>query len=416
MKYLIIGSCIAAAGAVEGIRSIDPEGEITVIDGEQRGCYSRPLISYYLTGRRTSSQLDYRPADFFAQQRVRIIPGRAASIDVICKQVLLQDGTGLEYDRLLLATGASPVIPPIPGITQSWVNTFYTWQDAEEISAQTAAKGTAVVLGSGLIGLKAAEALHHMGMKVVMVEKQSHILPRLLSPRSAAAVGGHLQRHGLKVVTGHEVVAVGNHEVAVDDGSSIAADLLIIAVGTRPNQDLAREAGLQTDRGIIVDCHLRTSDPHIWAAGDVIESRHIVRGTDEVMALLPLAHREGFIAGLNMAGSRTRYPGGIFLNAVHILGMHIITAGDPETTGSILRWQEGERCLELTMQGQNLHRYIAINIPGISGPLTALIERQVKIPESEWFKFLRNPAIANLPAAYWAEVRRWQDDGSLRCG
>lgn len=416
MKYVIIGNCIAAAGAVEGIRSIDQGGEILVVDGEQRGCYSRPLISHYLAGQKTSSQMYYRSAEFFAENRVQIVLGQAVKIDADRQTVTLAGGMVLNYDHLLLATGASPVVPNLPGIEQPWVKTFYTWNDAQDIEAIIAGGGRAVVLGSGLIGMKAAEALCQRGMEVVLIEKQTHILPRLLSARSAAAVAAHIEKAGLKVITRHELVAIGDREVTLDDGNSMAADLLIIAVGTCPNQALAREAGLRINWGILVDQHMRTSNPHIWAAGDVIESRNILSGSNEIMALLPLAHREGFVAGCNMAGGTCTYPGGIFLNAVHIMGMHIIAAGDPALTGATLLGQQELKSLELTLQGDRLLRYIAINIPGITGPLTAIIERQIKIPANEWLDFIKNPALENLPGAYWAEVRRWHDDGSLRCG
>jgi hypothetical protein len=134
------------------------------------------------------------------------------------------------------------------------------------------------------------------------------------------------------------------------------------------------------------------------------------------MALLPLAHLEGYLAGCNMAGKSANYPGGIFLNAVHFMGMHIIAAGDPNSSGTVLNWQEGQSSLELTIDGEYLVRYISINIPGITGPLTAITEKQMKIAAGEWQEFIKQPSIANLPAAYLAETRRWEDDGSLRCG
>lgn len=417
MRYVIIGNCIAAAGAVEGIRSADQKGEITIIDGEKRGCYTRPLISYLLAGSKPSSLLYYRPEEFFTQQQARVIAGRAVRIDPAEGQVVLEDGRSVDYDRLLLATGASPVIPGLPGIEQPWVKTLYTWKDAEEIEALIEAGGTAVVLGSGLIGIKAAEALHQRNMKVVIVEKQEQILPRLLSPWSATAATRHLEEQGIQVLTGREAMSITEqHQVELDNGVKIPAQLVIVAVGTRPNQALARDAGLETGQGIIVNRHLQTSNPNIWAAGDVIETRNILSGTAEVMALLPLAHLEGYLAGCNMAGKSANYPGGIFLNAVHFMGMHIIAAGDPNSSGTVLSWQEGQSSLELTIDGEYLVRYISINIPGITGPLTAITEKQMKIAAGEWQEFIQQPSIANLPAAYLAETRRWEDDGSLRCG
>jgi len=417
MKYVIIGNCIAAAGAVEGIRSSDQHGKITIIDGEKRGCYSRPLISYLLAGSKEPALLQYRSEGFFTRNQAQVIPARAVRIDPAAGQVVLEDGTKVDYDRLLLATGASPVIPGLPGIELPWVKTLYTWKDAEEIAALLKAGDTAVILGSGLIGIKAAEALHQRHMKVVIVEKQEQILPRLLSPWSASIVLRNMQDQGIQVLTGHEAISISeSYQVELDHGVNIPAQLVIVAVGNRPNQSLARDAGLKTQQGVIVNHHLQTSDPNIWAAGDVIETHNILSGAAEVMALLPLAHLEGYLAGCNMAGNSVRYPGGIFLNAVHFMGMHIIAAGDPNSSGTVLKWQEGPSSLELTIDGEQLLRYIAINIPGVTGPLTAIIEKRLRIESGEWQEFIKQPSIATLPAAYLAEIRRWEDDGGLRCG
>jgi NADPH-dependent 2,4-dienoyl-CoA reductase/sulfur reductase-like enzyme len=323
----------------------------------------------------------------------------------------------IDYDRLLLATGASPLIPELPGIEHPRVKTLYTWKDAEEIAALVETGATAVILGSGLIGLKAAEALHQRGMKVVIVEKQEQILPRLLSPWSATIALRHLQEQGIQVLTGHQAVSISESgEVELDHGAKIPAQLVIVAVGNRPNQSLAREAGLKTGKGIIVNQYLQTSDPDIWAAGDVIETHNILSGAAEVMALLPLAHLEGYLAGCNMAGQAVRYPGAIFLNAVHFMGMHIIAAGEPNRSGTVLQWQQGSSSLEMTIDGDYLLRYIAINLPGITGPLTAIVEQQIRIELKEWQEFIREPSMASLPAAYWAEMRRWEEHGGLRCG
>jgi NADPH-dependent 2,4-dienoyl-CoA reductase/sulfur reductase-like enzyme len=417
VRYVIIGNCIAAAGAVEGIRSYDQKGEITIIDGERRGCYSRPLISYLLAGSKGAAGLHYRSEAFFARNQARVIPARAVRIDPPAGQLELDDGMMIDYDRLLLATGASPLIPELPGIEHPRVKTLYTWKDAEEIAALVETGATAVILGSGLIGLKAAEALHQRGMKVVIVEKQEQILPRLLSPWSATIALRHLQEQGIQVLTGHQAVSISESgEVELDHGAKIPAQLVIVAVGNRPNQSLAREAGLKTGKGIIVNQYLQTSDPDIWAAGDVIETHNILSGAAEVMALLPLAHLEGYLAGCNMAGQAVRYPGAIFLNAVHFMGMHIIAAGEPNRSGTVLQWQQGSSSLEMTIDGDYLLRYIAINLPGITGPLTAIVEQQIRIELKEWQEFIREPSMASLPAAYWAEMRRWEEHGGLRCG
>lgn len=418
MKYVIIGNGIAAAGAVEGIRSRDKEGPIAVIDGEQRGSYSRPLITYYLAGKRNPEQMSYRSRDFFHQQGVTVIPDQAVKIDAEARQVMLQSGQAVEYDRLLLATGASPIIPEIPGISQDdWVKTLYTWQDAEQLDLLVTPGHRAVVMGSGLIGIKAAEALCQRGMKVTIIEKQPQILPRLLSSTSAELVSGHLQDCGIEIITGQEVTGLKeDHQVELDDGRCLEAQLVIVAIGTKPNLSLAAGCGLAVDRGILVDSHLRTSDSSIYAAGDVIETTDILTGFPSIMALLPLAHREGWVAGQNMTGAASSYSGGLFINSVNVLGMNIIAAGSPQIPGQTWLWQQREQYLELVTEGGRLVRYIALNIPQVTGPLTSLIELQMNFPQHFWQEFISQPGLMSLPRPYWQSLKEVQDNDSLRCG
>lgn len=417
MKYVIIGNGIAAAGAVEGIRSLDKDGAIAVIDGEQRGSYSRPLITYYLAGKRKAEQMRYRPRDFFAQQGVTVIPDEAVKIDAEARQVILQSGQVVGYDRLLLATGASPIIPDIPGVNQGdWVKTLYTWQDAEQLDLLVTPGHKAVVMGSGLIGLKTAEALCQRGMKVTVVEKQSQILPRILSKASAGRVNEHLQACGVEIITGREVTRIHEeHQVELDDGQRIETQLVIVAIGTRPNLSLAIDCGLAAERGILVDSHLRTSDTNIYAAGDVIETTDILTGFSSIMALLPLAHQEGFIAGQNMAGGEVSYPGGLSMNSVNLLGMNIIAAGNPQIPGQAWLWQQGGQYLEMVTESGRLVHYIALNMPQITGPLTSLIEQQMQFPESFWQEFTSQPGLNRLPQLYWEALKEVQDNGSRRC-
>lgn len=416
MKYVIIGNGIAAAGAVEGIRSQDKDGAIAVIDGEQRGSYSRPLITYYLAGKRKAEQMRYRPRDFFVQQGVTVIPDEAVQIDAQARQVILRSGQVVGYDRLLLATGASPIIPDIPGAGQSdWVKTLYTWQDAEQLDLLVTPGQTAVVMGSGLIGLKAAEALYQRGMKVSIIEKQSQILPRILSRTSADRVSEHLQSGGMEIITGREVTRIHEeHQVELDDGSRIEAQLVIVAIGTKPNLALAADCGLAVERGVLVDSRLRTSDANIYAAGDVIETADILTGFPSIMALLPLAHQEGFIAGQNMAGGDCAYPGGLSMNSVNLLGMNIITAGSPQISGQTWLWQQGEQYLELVTESGRLVRYIALQMPQVTGPLTSLIEKQIKLPESFWQEFISRPGLNRLQP-YWEALKGVQDNDHRRC-
>lgn len=416
MKHLIIGNCIAAAGAVEGIRSVDGSGTITIIDGEKRGSYTRPLITYFLAHPAEVTDLSYRSQEFFADHNVEIIAARAEKINKEEQTVILDNGAGIEYDRLLLATGARPLWPPLPGLEQPWVKSLYTMEDSEQINSAIRSEERAVVMGTGLVGIKAAEALAHRGLQVTMVEKESHLLPRLLTGKMAAVLTEHLAASGIQVMAGEEVTAIAaDHQVELKSGLQLAADLVIVAVGTRPNKELAVECEVETRGGIIVNEHMRTSDEHIYAAGDVAETVNLLSGRAELMPLLPHAHREGYLAGKNMAGETCRHPGAIPLNSFKIMDWHVGAAGSSMANATVTTWSNGRQWLELEFAGGLLCKYTAINLPEISGPLTTIIEKKLPIPQLQWQEFMENPGLAAIPEAYWQETRRWPDYGSLKC-
>lgn len=415
MKYIIIGGCIAACGAVEGIRSIDENGQIIIIDGEKRGAYTRPLISYFLSEPVKYQDINYRSPEFFKDYQVEVIKARVESIDRHGQLLNLDNGEQVEYDRLLIATGASPIMPPIPGLDQDWVRSFYTIGDAELIDRDMDSFRNAVVIGSGLIGMKAAEALYKRGIKVHLIEKESHILPRQLTPGSAVFVHRHLVRPGLDIITGKEVLAIHpDHQIELKSGQKIIADLVIMAVGTRPNIELAVKAGLEVKQGIMLDDYLRTSDDKIYAAGDAAETLNVISGKPEVMALLPHAHREGYQAGRNIAGADERDTGNIPMNSVKLWGWNICCAGAAgDTNGELLTWYDNDRLVEIRVRDNFLIGYIAVNMPEITGPLTNAIAKKIPAGVGPWQEFMnRGPALATIPAAYWQELRRLEANGS----
>lgn len=406
MRYVVIGSCIAAMGAVEGIRSTDRQGSITLIDGEQRGAYSRPLISYYLAQPYKYKDISYRSLEFLAANGVEVLNAMAVQINQSLKEVVLQNRRTIPYDRLLIATGASPVIPDIPGIQKSWVKTFYTLADAESLNNLLTEGQEALIIGSGLIGMKAAEALWQRGLKVSIIEKESHILPRVLNPRSAAIINTLLQGTGIRIRCNEELTAVlPEHQVEFASGLSLPANLLILALGTRPRTELAADCGIAINRGIDVNQYLQTSDENIYAAGDVIESSNLLNGAKELMALLPQAHQEGYLAGCNMAGEHRGYTGGIFQNSVNILGTSICSAGNLINSHyTSVVWQQDDKYLELFIGEGCLYKYIAINLPEIAGPLTTAIERKIAIEENAWRLFMDSPSLSAIPPAYWHRI------------
>lgn len=417
MKYVIIGSCIAAVGAVEGIRTVDRQGKITIIDGEKRGAYTRPLISYFLANPEKYQQINYRSPGFFADNEVKVIKARAEQIKREEKQVFLDSGEIIDYDKSLIASGAVPIIPSINGIKQEWVKSFYSIADAESISAMKLSGKQAVIMGSGFIGMKAAEALVKRGVRVTVVEKENHIMPRILSDEIAQLLAERLHRGGINTISSAEVTAIlPEHSILLKNGQKLDAELVIMAVGIRPQIELAVNCGLKVRQGIVVDRQLKTSDENIFAAGDVIESPNILSGENEIMALLPLAHEEGYLAGRNMAGEAGLYRGNIFMNSVQLMGWSICSAGKQDRKkGFVLSWKKDDKVLELLLEKGYLMGYLLINIPELAGPLTNIVKKRIMIPESKWQEFIKKgPSLSNLPPLYWQELRG-QVNGNTEC-
>lgn len=417
MRYLIIGSGIAAVGAVEGIRSFDRHGKIIILDGEKRGAYSRPLISYYLSDPVSHDNLNYRSTSFFLYNQVEVVRARAVRIDPQARMVDLDNETQLAYDRLLLACGASPRHLAISGLNQQWVSDFYTLEDVEKLNNNIRENQEAVVIGSGLIGLKAAEALLQRGLRVTLVEKAQHILPQVLTLEAAARLSQHLKQAGIKIITGDELAAVyPRHRIQLNSGAILQSDQLIMAAGIRPNTELAQAAGLIVGNGIAVDRCLRTSDENIFAAGDVIETPNLITANPEIMALLPHAHREGYLAGANMSGQAMLYRGGVAMNSVKLQGWSLFAAGIPTSGALTFRWQEDNKYLEVHIYQNYLHKFIAINMPEIAGPLLSIIENRLLITERMWQQYMEGyPTIAGLPAPYWHNIWEGEINDGVGC-
>lgn len=408
MRHIIIGGSIAAVGAISAIRSVAPADEIIVINGEGRELYSRPLISYFLAGE-GRPDLSYPYPHFLQSNRVQVINSWVVAIDRENRCINLQDGTALDYDRLLLATGSAPVWLPLPGIDKANVHHFYTLDDAETLQKMAGSIQTAVVIGSGLIGIKAAEALHSAGVKVTIVEREAAILPRLLKPELALVAAAELVHTGIACCTGQQVVSLMEDQVYLQDGCSLTADLVVMAAGVKPRSELAAECGLTVERGIKVNEWLQTDDPDIYAAGDAAQVINLLTGEPEVMALLPLAREQGWIAGINMTGARQVYAGAVALNAVRVGSLAITSGGisnNPELSWQC--WQDQDRYLELFAQDGRLVGFTALNMSAVCGPLYNSLLRNMKIEIDAWQSFIRSPNIAAVPLSYWQELKEVQ--------
>ncbi|MBN1901293.1 NAD(P)/FAD-dependent oxidoreductase [Candidatus Sumerlaeota bacterium] len=340
-KYLILGNSTAAISCVESIRSLDKEGSVSMVAAEKERAYSKPLISYLLCGSITPKQMYYRPRDFYENNRINALLGsEAMKIDAAHYMVTTATGEEITFERLLIATGGRPILPDIPGIRSEGVFTFFTWKDAENVRKfiQRRKVNHAVVVGGGLIGVKTLEALLKLGVKTDVVEKAPRILATILDDEAGRIVDKRLADDGVEIHCGttvSKILAVDDltYGVRLDNNREIECEMVVFAIGVRPDTRLAEEAGIKTGKGIIVSNRMETSFPGIYAAGDVTQSYDLTTGVARNIALFPSAYRQGKVAGINMAGGNMEYPGGIVMNSVSVCGLPIISVGDIQGEG-----------------------------------------------------------------------------------
>ena len=329
MKYVIIGNSAAAVGCIEGIRSVDKEGSITVISDEKHHTYSRPLISYLLLGKTTEQKMKYRDSGFYKKNGVNAMLGeKALKIDPKAKTVTTDKGNVIEYDKLLCATGSSPMIPPMAGLeTVKKQFTFMTLDSAKALKKAVDKRSKVLIVGAGLIGLKCAEGISESVGSITVVDLAPRILSSILDEKGAHLVQSHLEKHGLKFYLGDCVSQFEENTATLKSGAKLDFDTLVLAVGVRPNVSLVSEAGGKVERGIIIDKKMKTTLDDVYAAGDCTVSHDISSGTDRILALLPNAYMQGETAGINMAGGKHSFDKALPLNAIGFFGLHMVTAG-----------------------------------------------------------------------------------------
>ncbi|MFH1854740.1 MAG: FAD-dependent oxidoreductase [Candidatus Omnitrophota bacterium] len=332
MRYAIIGSSAAGISAVETIRSKDKKSSITVISDEQKPLYSRCLISYFLAGTIDRDKVRIRPGDFFKKNKIEAVLGvKAEKIDVEKKEIQLGNKEKTKFDKLLIATGASPKLENIPGKDKKGVFPLRTIEHAMEIESMLGQVKNAAILGGGLIGLRAAYALKSRNKDVSVFVKSSQILSQIIDSESAGIMQRHIEKKGIKVFTGKAAKEIRGKDsvegLVLDDDSSVDCQLVVIGKGVSPNIEIAREAGLKTNWGIVVDKFLKTTNDNIFAAGDVAESYDITLGENSINAIWPVAVEQGRIAALNMLGDNQAYDGTLAMNSIEFFGLPVISIG-----------------------------------------------------------------------------------------
>jgi NAD(P)H-nitrite reductase large subunit len=336
VKYLIIGNSAGGIGAAEAIRQVDDDGAVGIVSAESYPAYSRVRISEHLACGCPLEDILFRPADFYETNDIHFIPGRKAEgLDAKAHIIRLDDNTEISWQKLLLATGGLPILPPIKGINKKGVFSFTNLDDAIQIDKYLGAIEEAVVIGGGLIGVSATEALVKRGVKVTVVEMKERILNTILDEETSAMEAAAMKQAGVEIITGSTVTEINSDKakpekissVTLDDGRVIPCRLVIVAIGVTPRTELAASGGIEVNRGISVDSSMATSQPDIYACGDVAETYDFVYGENRLNPIWPSAYLGGRVAGFNMAGVPTIYQGSTVMNTMKYFGVDIASAG-----------------------------------------------------------------------------------------
>jgi phenylglyoxylate dehydrogenase epsilon subunit len=331
-KYLIVGSSHAALEAVTAIRNQDEDGSITMLTRDERMPYSPTILPYIVSGWSQPDNVMLRDAAFFSQNDVALRRG-AAVLRVYPGQQSVETAAGKPwtYDKLLLATGGTPVVPTVPGLGGVRLHVLHTMDDAIGLCDAMAGAQSAIVLGAGLCGMHAAENMAKAGVAVSVIVR-SRALREYFSPRAGAMIERAFVHQGIRMLMGRSPASVEPHgdgcAVTLSDGETIFADLIMVGTGVNPAITYLEGSGVATARGILVDNRMRTNVPGIWAAGDVAEASGFWGGKT-VNGILPGAVEQGRIAGADMANDAVvkAFPGAVPLNTYHYFTHHSVSVG-----------------------------------------------------------------------------------------
>jgi NAD(P)H-nitrite reductase large subunit len=390
-KYVLIGGSTACYGAIKGIRSVDKDAEITVICGEKRPLYSRPLISYWLEGKTSDENLYFAGKDFYCKNKITALSYKVESLDAADKKVVLENGEKVPYGKLLVATGSYPFVPPMNGIdTVKKKGCFYTLEDAENLKKILKKDDRVLIIGAGLIGLKCAEGIYPTTRNITIVDMQNRVMPNVTTPAVGEIIEKHLLSKGITLELETSAAEFKGQTAVLKNGKSVDFDILILAIGVRPNVSLVKDAGGEVNRGIVVDGHMRTSLPDVYAAGDCAEGTEAVSGTKKLLQLFPSAYNGGLAAGKNMAGKEAVFDTDVALNSTKLLGLRIISCGSYEGEATE---DTSDGYKALFMSDNKLNGYILVDKVDRAGIYTSLIAKRTDLSNFDKELLIRSPQL-----------------------
>lgn len=393
-NYVIVGNSAAAIGCVESIRQVDTKGSILIVSDEPHHTYSRPLISYLLWGKTDRQRMKYRPDSFYEDNKVDTLFGvKATALHPEEHTLELDNGETVTYGKLLLATGSRPFIPPMEGLDKVEKKfTFMTLNDALALEEAITPDSKVLIVGAGLIGLKCAEGIFEKVASLTVVDLANRILPSILDEEGSKLVQEYIEKKGVKFYLSDSVAKFEEGVARLNSGAEVEYDVVVIAVGVRPNVELAQQAGIDVNRGILTDVHCATSAADVYAAGDCTVSHNIASDQDQILALLPNAYMQGETAGIEMAGGEANYDKAIPMNAMGMLGLHMITAGVYD--GEVYKEQNCEGYKKLFVKDGKLKGYILIgDVIKRAGIYTSLIREQTSLDEIDFDLIKHSPQL-----------------------
>lgn len=381
-KVVVIGGGIAAVSAVETLRQGSDAMEIILITNEEKLPYYRLNLTRFLSEDITEGSLCIHGQYWYDEHNIKVFIRRVVT-DILPseKKVILSDNSEFEYDKLIVALGAHPFIPPIVGVSVPGIVTLRAIEDADFLMTTLDASKKVIVIGGGVLGLEAAGALATRGIKVTVAEGSKWLMPRQLNAEAGLYVEKSLKKLSVDVeyefrTTKIEKTSKDVFKVYSKDGRVLKGDSVLIATGVRPNTYLARKAGLVVDRGLVVNNNMQTSEPDIYAAGDVTEHYGITYG------LWNIAQYQGRIAGLNILGDHVPFGGVPRSNALKVLDIDVFSIGEinPEDASYLtLSRQDEESYLYMVIRDQQLVGSIAIGYKTITHKIKKLVEQKIRL-------------------------------------
>lgn len=388
MKHLIIGAGAAGVTAAETLRKLDVAAEITMLDGEGEGPYARMTIPYMLSDKIGEEGTHLRrDPDHFSSLRIDVVKARAAAVDTVARSVRLADGSTRVYDRLLIATGSVPSKENIEGIDLPGVHTCWTLADARAIVDEVRPGARVVQMGAGFVGCIIIQGLVTRGANLTILVRSGRMVSRMMPPKASEMIASWCEARGVRVMGKTQAARIEPDgtalKVTLTTGETLPADVYLSVVGVKPGLDFLTGSGIAIETGVVVDEHLRTNIPGVYAVGDVAESPDVLYGKRQINAIQPNAVEQARIAAMNMAGGDTEFLGSLAINVLDTLGLVSCSFG---------QWQGAEggegvehvdpahhQYLSLQFAGDHLIGATTVGFTEHVGVLRGLIQGKVKL-------------------------------------